>query len=319
MKGFSNLDLFQKVALDGINQPTLIGSIFSILAIALMIYLFINEIINFYTSKIIKDTIVHQDPNPYEKIHLELSIEFNHLPCNLISVDQEDSIGNHHFDLSDTITKKATVSGIKKKFKNLGNNLNELITALENKDTCSIKGYLEISKVPGSFHISYHNYRPMFNHLRMINPKLADTATLNHKIKYLYFGNLNVRKIQKFGMQPVSFTHKQQLPNFLNNNISNEFFYYIKVIPYELVDENWGSVEHYYQYSLSIKESPFDFSRDNMPIMYMKYEFSPVTMRVTIAKRDYLHFLTHISAIIGGIFVVFSFLNKILVGLFEKE
>ena len=45
MKGFSNLDLFQKVALDGINQPTLIGSIFSILAIALMIYLFIESLI----------------------------------------------------------------------------------------------------------------------------------------------------------------------------------------------------------------------------------------------------------------------------------
>ena len=48
----------------------------------------------------------------------------------------------------------------------------------------------------------------------------------------------------------------------------------------------------------------------------VKYEFSPVTMRVTIPKRDYLHFLKHVGTIVGGIFVVFSILNSFLVGLF---
>ena len=48
----------------------------------------------------------------------------------------------------------------------------------------------------------------------------------------------------------------------------------------------------------------------------VKYEFSPVTMRVTIPKRDYLHFLKHVCTIVGGIFVVFSILNSFLVGLF---
>ena len=52
-----------------------------------------------------------------------------------------------------------------------------------------------------------------------------------------------------------------------------------------------------------------------MPIILIRYEFTPITMRVTIQKRDYLHFLTHICAIIGGIFVIFSIINKVFVGM----
>ena len=49
-----------------------------------------------------------------------------------------------------------------------------------------------------------------------------------------------------------------------------------------------------------------------MPIVLLKYGFSPVTMRVPIPKRDYLHFLMHVCAIVGGIFVAFSIFNRFL-------
>ena len=49
----------------------------------------------------------------------------------------------------------------------------------------------------------------------------------------------------------------------------------------------------------------------------VKYEFSPVTMRVTIPKRDYLHFLKHVSSIVGALFCIyhFYFLGLFLSGL----
>ena len=70
-----------------------------------MIYLFCREIITFYNGEIKKDTVVIQDANPSEMIDLDLNMEFSHLPCNLVSLDQEDSLGNHDFDISDTIKK----------------------------------------------------------------------------------------------------------------------------------------------------------------------------------------------------------------------
>jgi hypothetical protein len=82
-----------------------------------------------------------------------------------------------------------------------------------------------------------------------------------------------------------------------------------------LVDENWGSTYYAYSFSLSSKSTPFDPNYDEMPIVTIRYEFSPIMMKVTHLKRDYLHFLTHVSAIIGGVFVVFSIINRLATNL----
>ena len=315
-----NFDFFQKVSVDGLNQPTLIGSLFSVTAISLMIYLLIREVLDFYAPHIQKDTIVMQDTKPDELIPLELSIDFENLPCNLVSLDQEDSIGNHHFDNSETIKKKRVVKGGSQiDFRNQGQNHESLYKALEENETCSLVGHLDISKVPGSFHISFHNYRPIYSKLRTEKPNLSNKINLNHQFNYMNFGKVNPGRMKKFNMDPRSFTHRKELPNFFGQKVSNDYVYFVKVIPYLLVDENWRSEQQYYQYSISMKYSQFDGSNDDMPIIYMKYEFSPVTMKVTLKKRDYFHFLTHICAIIGGIFVVFSILNKFLVGLFDPD
>lgn len=87
--------------------------------------------------------------------------------------------------------------------------------------------------------------------------------------------------------------------------------YFIKIIPYMLVDENWGSTYYAYSFSLTSKSTPFNAYHDEMPIVTVRYEFSPIMMKVTHLKRDYLHFLTHVSAIVGGVFVVFSIINRI--------
>ena len=108
---------------------------------------------------------------------------------------------------------------------------------------------------------------------------------------------------------------RKDLPNFLGLKNKNNFDYFIKIIPYQFVDENRGTSEYSYEYSISYKESDFVEERDDMPIILIRYEFTPITMRVTIQKRDYLHFLTHICAIIGGIFVIFSIINKVFVGM----
>ncbi|MCQ2817630.1 MAG: endoplasmic reticulum-Golgi intermediate compartment protein [archaeon] len=320
MKAFKSFDLFQKVSNKEMVKSTIFGSLLSVTAITLMIYLFCREIITFYNGEIKKDTVVIQDANPSEMIDLDLNMEFSHLPCNLVSLDQEDSLGNHDFDISDTIKKYRVIPKQgKSEFRNAGQNAPLLYKALEANETCSISGHIKISKVPGSFHISFHNYRPLYSQLRREKPDLAKNIKVAHNLKYLYFGSLNWKKIRKFGLTPRSFTHIGELPNFMGDNVSNDYAYFLKIIPYELIDENWGSTLYYYQYSLSTKKMPFSAGMDDMPIVYVKYEFSPVTMRVTIKKRDFLHFLTHVCAIIGGVFMVFSMLNQIFSSVFDSD
>ena len=47
--GFKTFDFFQKVTLDNVTKPTLIGSLLSLSAISIMIFLFLRQLINFYS------------------------------------------------------------------------------------------------------------------------------------------------------------------------------------------------------------------------------------------------------------------------------
>ena len=254
---------------------------------------------------------------------LSLSIQFSSLPCNLVSLDQEDTLGNHEFDITSTIKKERIIPKASKpqqiRFSPAGQNAQLLYKALEQNETCSVLGHISVSKVPGSFHISFHNYRPLYAQLRREKPEEAKKVKLAHALNYMYLGQINARQLKKFGLISRHFSHIGYLPNFKDDLISNDYAYFIKIIPYELVDENWGSTLQYYQYSISTKLTRFDGSRDDMPIIYFKYEFSPVTMRLTLKKRDFLHFLTHICAIIGGIFMVFSMLNQLITTISDSK
>ena len=194
---------------------------------------------------------------------------------------------------------------------------NDLFTAIQNGEGCMLRGHLDISKVPGDIHVSFHSYRGKWNALKARRPDLASKINMAHQFISLSFGNMEQYKLFKYGILPRSFYRYGEMPDFLSKNINQNYIYYIKLIPYTFIDENNGSINHSYQYSISYKEQEFDPREDDMPIVLVKYEFSPVTMRVTIPKRDYLHFLTHVCAIVGGIFVVFSILNRFLVGLFD--
>ena len=317
MKGIKGMDFFQKISMDNVTQPTLIGSFLSIFAIILMIYLLLRDIIDFYTTKTKKDAIVLQDKNQYEKIPLHLQLELPNLPCNLVSLDQEDTLRNHRLDISDTI-KKYKIKNKKISndlFKNdKHNNYNNLINAINSNEGCFINGYVDISKVPGNIHLSFHNYASEWNSLTMTKRDLANKINLNHKFNDFYFGKIGKRYISRFQKKTKGF-FRSDLPNFLDLKTVNNFDYFIKIIPYQFVDENRGVTKYSYEYSISYKESDYVEERDDMPIILIRYEFTPITMRVTIQKRDYLHFLTHICAIIGGIFVIFSIINKVFVGM----
>ena len=56
--------------------------------------------------------------------------------------------------------------------------------------------------------------------------------------------------------------------------------YFIKIILYMLVDENWGRIYYAYSFSLSTKRANINPNYDEMPIVNVKYEFSPIMIKV---------------------------------------
>ncbi len=71
--------------------------------------------------------------------------------------------------------------------------------------------------------------------------------------------------------------------------------------------ENVGGVkETAYQFTVS---SNVNEDRYQIPVVYFRYDISPITVKFKEGKEPFSHFLVQISAIIGGVFVVFNILS----------
>lgn len=104
---FKSFDFFQKVSIgEDVNKPTIVGSLLSLSAISIMIFLFFRQLIDFYSYHTKTDSVVHQPKNADEQISVNMELLFNNVPCNLLSLDIVDIMNNHKGDISDTLTKK---------------------------------------------------------------------------------------------------------------------------------------------------------------------------------------------------------------------
>jgi len=311
---FKSFDFFQKVSIgEDVNKPTIVGSLLSLSAISIMIFLFFRQLIDFYSYHTKTDSVVHQPKNADEQISINMELLFNNVPCNLVSLDIVDIMNNHKGDISDTLTKKKYFHQNRRISENYITNrdISNLVKAVNDKEGCALVGKIRVNQVPGEFHISFHNYRGLWRDLNSRHKDVASKVKLSHSIKSLSLGDTKERIVKRFELDPnLFFRNFESINTFTDNSLMN-YNYFIKIIPYMLVDENWGSTYYAYSFSLSSKSTPYNPHYDEMPIVTVRYEFSPIMMKVTHLKRDYLHFLTHVSAIIGGVFVVFSIINRI--------
>ena len=312
--GFKTFDFFQKVTLDNVTKPTLIGSLLSISAISIMIFLFVRQLTDFYSYHTKTDSVVYQPTNADEQLSINMELLFNNVPCNLLSLDTVDVINNHRGDISDTITKRKFYENTGKFEENYITNrdVQDLVRGVNSKEGCGFVGKIKVNQVPGEFHISFHNYRNLWRELNQRNRDLVPKIKLSHSFKSLSLGDTPEKVVKRFELDPDLFFRSFIDINTFNDKEILNYNYFVKIIPYMLVDENWGSTYYTYSFSLTSKSTPFNPHHDEMPIVNIRYEFSPIIMKVTHLKRDYLHFLTHVSAIVGGVFVVFSIINRIM-------
>jgi len=197
MKAIKSFDLFQKISTDDVIKPTILGSLVSLSAIFLITYLLFREIVDFLSPSIKKETIVYHDPDQLSKINVNLGINFKSMPCHIISVDQQDSIGNHRMDIHDTLSKTIL---------NQGGSLNrgkpyipsssltpaEVEESIKQSQGCYVSGYVPISKVSGNIHISHHNYGSVYKHLKFYNRELWEKITFTHSFFLLFFGEVDL-------------------------------------------------------------------------------------------------------------------------------
>jgi hypothetical protein len=321
MKGIKSFDFFQKIAVDNVTQPTIIGSALSVSAISLIFFLLLREVIDFLTPSIKRETMVYHDPDQNSKIKVNLILSYPNVPCHILSVDQEDSIGNHRMDISDTLTKrrnsKTSQLGMELDRGNRGYiEVETVVKAVSEGEGCVIQGFVPISKVPGDIHISHHNYADLFNYLRSERRDLFTKTSLNHKLINLYFGDMEINsdKLHRFGYDDKTngFNRLNDLPNYEKPFERKNYDYFIKLIPHVFEDKIRGETFTAYQYSMTTRSRDYDTESQEMPIIIFHYDLSPITMKVTLSGKSFAHSLTHICAIVGGVYVIFSILNRLV-------
>ena len=84
--------------------------------------------------------------------------------------------------------------------------------------------------------------------------------------------------------------------------------YYLKIVPTKfryLI----GATYDKYQYTAN---SFSETSLDRLPLLFFKYDLSPITVEYKNTKMSFLTFLINVFAILGGVFTVAGIIDAII-------
>ena len=107
-----------------------------------------------------------QTSHKLDTIRINMDIDMPYMPCDVIGVDVEDSIGNHiqdyygelHKHRIDKNGKKLSIESWAEKNDNRREILNRIKREIDDKQGCKLEGFIEVVRVPGNFHIAHHAF-----------------------------------------------------------------------------------------------------------------------------------------------------------------
>nr|XP_009860519.1 endoplasmic reticulum-Golgi intermediate compartment protein 3-like [Ciona intestinalis] len=159
---------------------------------------------------------------------------------------------------------------------------------------CYLHGHLEVNRVAGNFHISPgKSYEVGHMHVHdMARMGKYKESNVSHVFNHLSFGSTYPGQVHPLDNLEV-----------IASESSVAFQYYVKIVPttYEKLS---GDTFHTNQFSVTRHQKRNKDSRESLPGMFVSYELSPMMVRYVERRRSFVHFLTSVCAIIGGIFTV---------------
>eukprot|EP00285_Hemiselmis_virescens_P018492 CAMPEP_0173406404 /NCGR_PEP_ID=MMETSP1356-20130122/64523_1 /TAXON_ID=77927 ORGANISM="Hemiselmis virescens, Strain PCC157" /NCGR_SAMPLE_ID=MMETSP1356 /ASSEMBLY_ACC=CAM_ASM_000847 /LENGTH=180 /DNA_ID=CAMNT_0014367389 /DNA_START=8 /DNA_END=546 /DNA_ORIENTATION=+ len=158
---------------------------------------------------------------------------------------------------------------------------------------CTIHGTLGVNKVAGNFHFapgkSLHSVAISLDGL--ITFQRTD-YNVSHRINHLSFG-----KVYPGRANPLD------LATSITNDRAAMYQYFVKVVPTKYHYLNRTHVDTY-QYSTTENFRKLDAFQRGLPGVFFFYDLSPIMVTFRETRNSFLHFLTGVCAIVGGIFTV---------------
>lgn len=172
----------------------------------------------------------------------------------------------------------------------------------QQNEGCNVYGYIEVNKVGGNFHMapgkSFQQHHVHVHDLQALGGAKYNTT---HTIHHLSFG--------------------QDYPGIVNpldglfqlaDKSQMMFQYFIKVVPTTYTDVDGGTVATN-QFSATKHSKVIGALGDSgLPGLFVTYELSPMMVKYTEKRRSFMHFLTGVCAIIGGVFTVAGLIDAMI-------
>ncbi|CAO3668489.1 unnamed protein product [Umbelopsis ramanniana] len=161
---------------------------------------------------------------------------------------------------------------------------------------CRVLGSFEANKVAANLHITAqgHGYQTGAH---------TDHQVLNftHRINEFSFGKLYPNLIN-----PLDDSIETTDSHF------HSFQYFMSVVPTTYIDNSHNVLETY-QYAVTDSSKSYTEMEAlyNVPGIFFKYDFEPISVRITEKRQSFSHFLVRLSGIIGGAVVCVGFAYRV--------
>ncbi|RKP37709.1 endoplasmic reticulum-golgi intermediate compartment protein 3 [Dimargaris cristalligena] len=167
--------------------------------------------------------------------------------------------------------------------------------AKQNKEGCTIHGFIEVNKVSGNFHImagqsALHNNI----HIHAIYSYMPEDYDFTHTINHLSFGTKYPNMVNPLdGAGKVAPVRDLQYQYFLKV-VGTEIHYLSQP---SIISNQYSVTEH-------AKQMVSGFLSQGNTGLFFNFEISPMRVIYTEHRKSLSHFLTSLCAIVGGIFTV---------------
>ncbi|KAG5672175.1 hypothetical protein PVAND_002325 [Polypedilum vanderplanki] len=334
LESFKELDAFKFNKLpEEIEQKTNIGGTVSILSRLLILLVIYKEMKYYFETSLIFRFEPDVDILQHIKFNLDMTVK---MPCKNIGADILDSTNQNtfsfgvieeedtwwnlcpeqkqHFDYMSHLNKYLTEEyhSIAEIMYKTNEFLNvkmppRSIKAIEPYDACRIHGSLKLNKVAGNFHVTQGkslHFPQGHLHLNILFDDVK--ANFSHRITKLSFGDPMSGIVQ-----PLEYEEKI----FMDER--NMIMYFIEIVPTDI--ETFVSHVKTYQYSVkeNIRTIDHDHGSHGMPGIYIKYDVSALKVLVLLGRENIIKLIVRMCSVIAGIIVISSFVNSILLKLWE--
>ncbi|XP_064597397.1 endoplasmic reticulum-Golgi intermediate compartment protein 3-like [Liolophura sinensis] len=173
----------------------------------------------------------------------------------------------------------------------------------QKNEGCQVMGYLQVNKVAGNFHFAPgKSFQQHHVHVHDLQAFAGQKFNITHKINHLSFGKDYPGIVNPLDGLNVKATEVQMM-----------YQYFVKVVPTTYV-KTTGQTLYTNQFSVTKHSKVVSHSsgESGLPGVFFMYELSPMMVKYTEKQRSFMHFLTGVCAIVGGIFTVAGLVDSMV-------